>query len=316
MPGAGDPRDSWEASGARRTDLPAVEVLDSCESTNEEARSRALADAPHGSAVAAHRQTLGRGRRGHVWVSPPGGLYLSIVLRPDVPAHSTAARGDAGEKDGPLAGGRGLGLLRALPVASGLGALDACRALGATAPRLKWPNDLVICNSVDRACKLGGILVELSASSTGGFAVCGIGVNLTRPRGNGIRPAAVRDGMAGALEPAYLGECLDGGALPDYDAVATVFRDAIVSRVDAWAAGLAARPGDGPLAPILADYQASLYNLGHRVRAVATDGSLTGEGTFLSVDAWGHAVLGLANGTTLAVDCERTSLRDAQASDR
>ncbi|MGN0076402.1 MAG: biotin--[acetyl-CoA-carboxylase] ligase [Parafannyhessea sp.] len=310
MPGAGDPRDTRGTSGAR-TDLPAVEVLDSCESTNDEARDRALAGAPHGAAVAAHRQTLGRGRRGHVWVSPPGGLYLSIVLRPDVPA-----RGDAGEKDGPLADDRGLGLLRALPVASGLGALDACRALGATAPHLKWPNDLVICNSVDRVRKLGGILVELSASSAGGFAVCGIGVNLTRPRGNGIRPAAVRDGMVGAFEPAYLGECLDGGALPDYDAVATAFRDAIVSRVDAWAAGLAARPGNGPLAPILADYQASLYNLGHRVRAVATDGSLAGEGTFLSVDAWGHAVLGLADGTTLAVDCERTSLRDAWASAR
>ena len=287
-----------------------MEVLDSCESTNDEARRRALAGAPHGAAVAAHRQTLGRGRRGHVWVSPPGGLYLSIVLRPKV-----GERGDAvsGEKDGPRAGSRGLGLLRALPVASGLGALDACRALGATVPRLKWPNDLVICNSVDRARKLGGILVELSGSTSDGFAVCGIGVNLTRPKGNGIRPTAVHDGMAGALEPAYLGECLDGRdrELPGYDVVATVFRDAIVSRVDAWAKGLAVQPDDGPLAPILADYQASLYNLDRRVRAVATDDSLAGEGTFLSVDAWGHAVLGLADGTTLSVDCERTSLRDA-----
>ncbi len=295
-----------------------MEVLDSCESTNDEAKRRALAGAPHGAAVAAHRQTLGRGRRGHVWVSPPGGLYLSIVLRPKVGVPAPAEPADAtaaGEKDDPLAGSRGLGLLRALPVASGLGALDACRALGATAPCLKWPNDLVICNSVDRARKLGGILVELSGSPSDGFAVCGIGVNLTRPKGNGIRPTAVHDGMAGALESAYLGECLDGGdggaALPGYDAIATVFRDAIVSRVDAWAEGLTVPSGDGPLAPILTDYQASLYNLNRTARAVAPDGTLVGEGTFLSVDAWGHAVLGLADGTTLSIGSEFASLRDS-----
>ena len=69
---------------ARRTGLPAVEVLDACESTNDEALRRAHAGASHGAAVAAVRQTLGRGRRGHVWVSPPGGLYLSVVLRPGV----------------------------------------------------------------------------------------------------------------------------------------------------------------------------------------------------------------------------------------
>lgn len=46
---------------ARRTGLPAVEVLDACESTNDEALRRARAGAPHGAAVAAVRQTLGRG---------------------------------------------------------------------------------------------------------------------------------------------------------------------------------------------------------------------------------------------------------------
>lgn len=310
MAGAGGRGGSRGAFRVGRTDLPAVEVLDSCESTNDEALRLARAGAPHGAAVAARRQTLGRGRRGHVWVSPPGGLYLSIVLRP-------VAKGRPGAANGAAEGARDLGelgSLRALPVASGLGALDACRALGAATPRLKWPNDLVVCDDAGPARKLGGILVELCGPAGGRFAVCGIGVNLTRPKAGGIRPTAVHDGMAGALEPAYLEECRSGGqggGLPDYATVATAFRDAIVSRVDAWTRGLAAQDGGGPLSPVLADYQASLYNLGGRVRAVATDGGLAGEGTFDSVDAWGHAVLGLADGSTLALDCERASLRDA-----
>ena len=289
---------------ARRTGLPAVEVLDACESTNDEALRRAHAGASHGAAVAAVRQTLGRGRRGHVWVSPPGGLYLSVVLRP---------------------GGAARECLRAIPVAAGLGALDACRALGATAPRLKWPNDLVV-PGPGGACKLGGILVELclrpqaavdagdaadGVAGVGDAAVCGIGVNLTRPRNNGIRPQAVRDGMPTPLPAAYLDECGAPDAAGDYAAVATLFRDAIVRRVDAWAAGL---PEDGaatPLAPVLEEYQASLLGLGSAVAAVAPDGAVVGRGTFFSVDGTGRAVLALQGGGTLSLAPEQASLRPA-----
>ena len=287
---------------ARRTGLPAVEVLDACESTNDEALRRARAGAPHGAAVAAVRQTLGRGRRGHVWVSPPGGLYLSVVLRPGVAREC----------------------LCAIPVAAGLGALDACRALGATTPRLKWPNDLVV-PGPGGACKLGGILVELCLGSqpggsgtaadgvagVGDAAVCGIGVNLTRPRNNGISPKAVRDGMPAPLPAAYLDECGAPDAAGDYAAVATLFRDAIVRRVDAWAAGL---PEDGaatPLAPVLEEYQASLLGLGSAVAAVAPDGAVVGRGTFFSVDKTGRAILALQGGGTLSFAPEQASLRPA-----
>ena len=38
--------------------------------------------APHGTTVAADRQTAGRGQRGRSWHSPSGvGLYVSVVLR-------------------------------------------------------------------------------------------------------------------------------------------------------------------------------------------------------------------------------------------
>lgn len=59
-------------------------VLESVGSTNEELMSRARAGAPHGMAIRARTQTAGRGRRAHNWASPDGGLYLSILLRPDL----------------------------------------------------------------------------------------------------------------------------------------------------------------------------------------------------------------------------------------
>lgn len=128
-------------------------LVDEVGSTNDEVRALAEGGAPHGSAVAARRQTAGRGRRGHVWHSPAGNLYLSILLRPRV----APAR------------------LPGLSAACGLGALHALRGLnGTNEVQLKWPNDLLA-----RGRKLGGILVEAGRDKGGKtFAVCGIGINL------------------------------------------------------------------------------------------------------------------------------------------
>jgi len=51
-------------------------------STNDLARDLASGGAGEGAAVLALEQSHGRGRLGRVWASPPGGLYLSVVLRP------------------------------------------------------------------------------------------------------------------------------------------------------------------------------------------------------------------------------------------
>ena len=55
-------------------------------STNDEARRLAAAGAAHGTVVHADEQTAGRGRLARRWFSPPGNLYVSIVLRPQPPA--------------------------------------------------------------------------------------------------------------------------------------------------------------------------------------------------------------------------------------
>ena len=52
-------------------------------STNDEAKALARDGAAEGTLVWADEQTAGRGRRGRAWLSPPGNLYFSLVLRPD-----------------------------------------------------------------------------------------------------------------------------------------------------------------------------------------------------------------------------------------
>lgn len=104
-------------------------------------------------------QTAGRGRQGRSWISPRGGLYLSVLLRPaSVPG-------------------------RLLPLAAGVAASEALLSWGVPA-QLKWPNDLLVGER-----KIGGILAEASSSglppspASGApaemdFVVVGIGINL------------------------------------------------------------------------------------------------------------------------------------------
>ncbi|MCR5557755.1 MAG: biotin--[acetyl-CoA-carboxylase] ligase [Butyrivibrio sp.] len=60
-----------------------ISVYESLESTNNEAKILAMKGAAHGTVIVATRQSGGRGRKDHSFFSPEGGLYLSIVLRPE-----------------------------------------------------------------------------------------------------------------------------------------------------------------------------------------------------------------------------------------
>ena len=62
-----------------------VKVYDEVDSTNTAAKKLASAGAPDGTVVAADSQTLGRGRLGRSFASPPGtGLYMSVIVRPEL----------------------------------------------------------------------------------------------------------------------------------------------------------------------------------------------------------------------------------------
>ncbi len=120
-------------------------------STNDIVLEAARAGEPSGLVVVAGIQARGRGRKAQDWRSPPGGLWASILLRANPPAH--------------LAG--------TIPLAVGLAACEALEGLGASL-ELRWPNDLMV---GDR--KLGGVLVESRSGSQGiETVVAGLGINV------------------------------------------------------------------------------------------------------------------------------------------
>ena len=146
-------------------------------STNDLALEWARSGAPEGTLVVASSQTKGRGRAGRIWVSGPGaGLWLSLVLRPDLACPSAGL----------------------LPVALGFGVVAALRELG-LASDLKWPNDVLW-----RGRKLAGLLVE--SQSRGDrvvLAVAGIGLNWTPPDlgGDSGRATGMVEAFAGNAPP-------------------------------------------------------------------------------------------------------------------
>lgn len=122
-------------------------------STNDLAKKLAREGAPHGTAVLAAAQTGGRGRLGRSFLSPAGGIYLSVILRPV---------GFASE-------------LRHLTLLFAEAALRAVSLCAGVTPQIKWPNDLLL-----NGKKLAGILTEGALAQNGTYAwlVCGIGLNL------------------------------------------------------------------------------------------------------------------------------------------
>ena len=122
------------------------------ESTNDKALELLESGEPEGTLVVADEQTRGRGRRGRTWHSPPGlGLYVSLVLRPSLPAAHA-----------PL-----------VSVALAVAAAASIRRLGCAAVCLKWPNDLLVGER-----KIGGILAEARGDPARAGLVVGLGVNV------------------------------------------------------------------------------------------------------------------------------------------
>ena len=138
-------------------------ALDEAGSTNDEAKMRAEAGAPDGAVVWARQQRAGRGRRGRTWVSPPGNLYLSVILRPSCEARSVAQ----------------------LSFVAALAVHDLVEGLLPGRARCKWPNDILMDGG-----KVAGILLESALGPVGQveWVVLGIGVNI-----------ASHPGLAGAM---------------------------------------------------------------------------------------------------------------------
>ncbi|MGE5174528.1 MAG: biotin--[acetyl-CoA-carboxylase] ligase [Betaproteobacteria bacterium] len=129
-----------------------IRLLPKVASTNTLAMEMASNGAPEGTVVIAETQTGGKGRLGRTWISPKGNIYLSVILRPEIPIYKA-------------------------PLITLMGAVAAVSAVGKQCEpgaRIKWPNDILISGK-----KVGGLLTEMSAEQDRiRHIVLGIGVDV------------------------------------------------------------------------------------------------------------------------------------------
>jgi len=221
----------------RATPAPAIVRLGRVDSTQAVAFALAADGAADGTVVVAESQAAGRGRRGRAWVDEPGAsLLASIVLRPRLePAR-----------------------LPGLSLAAGVAVAEALTRTAGLAPRLKWPNDVLVDGR-----KIGGILLEsrLGGATAGQVtAVLGIGLNL----GQRLFPAD--------LAPRATSVWLATGRLVDREVLLTALLDALAD----WRRRLESRG----FAPVRARWRELADTLG---RTVTVDG-VTGVAVDIDVD--------------------------------
>jgi len=122
-------------------------------STNDVACELANNGIKEGTIVVSEEQSGGKGRLGRRWVSPAHkGIYMSIILRPNIPPVSSPE----------------------LTLIGTLAVCGAIRKLTGLSSFIKWPNDVIINNK-----KVCGILTEMSAEvDKVKFLVIGMGVNV------------------------------------------------------------------------------------------------------------------------------------------
>ena len=126
---------------------------DVVDSTNARLKEWARQGAPAGSVMLAEEQSTGRGRLGRSFASPPGGLYLSYLLQPDLPPED-------------------LGEITAWAAVAVRRAIGRCCGLY---PEIKWVNDLM-----RQGKKLCGILCEAVLDrGRAESLVVGVGVNVS-----------------------------------------------------------------------------------------------------------------------------------------
>lgn len=111
-----------------------------------------------GAVIIAEEQSGAVGRMGRAWISPGGGIWITIILKPAVPVDHVFMITMAGS----------IAIAKAMRREFELGAL------------IKWPNDIFIGNK-----KVAGLLLELAAEAdTVHYCLLGIGVNVNVPLSN------------------------------------------------------------------------------------------------------------------------------------
>lgn len=212
-------------------------------SSNDDIMKLADEGYPQGTLVVTSCQTAGKGRRGRIWLSPPeGNVYMSILLRPHMPANKAPQ----------------------CTLVCALALYQAAEEL----PHgenvifgIKWPNDLVVSVDGGPFKKIVGILTEMRMEETEIRDVTiGVGVNVNMPS----VPEEVQDTATTMM--AALGYKVTRAAFTascwrhfedDYD----IFEQA------------------ESFAQLKAEYEKALVNIGRKVRVLDPRGEYMGEAT-------------------------------------
>ena len=149
---------SWSIKQHLNHDGLNITVYDTISSTNDVLKEQAAQGAPHGTVIISQEQTAGKGRMGKDFYSPSKtGIYLSILVRPDIPA------------------GESLFLTTSAAVATA----KAIEDVSDKKADIKWVNDIYI-----EGKKVCGILTEAAfniETSKLDYAIVGIGINVCPP---------------------------------------------------------------------------------------------------------------------------------------
>ncbi|WP_026885302.1 biotin--[acetyl-CoA-carboxylase] ligase [Clostridium beijerinckii] len=134
-----------------------IVYFDEIDSTNIKAKELAQKDIEHGTIVIAEKQTLGSGRFNRKWVSPNGGLWFSLILRPKLPPTEA-------------------------PKITQIAAASVYKTLSnfGINSTIKWPNDILLNDK-----KFCGILAEMKCDMDSvHYLVLGIGMNINIDEGD------------------------------------------------------------------------------------------------------------------------------------
>ena len=238
-------------------------------STNDQVKRALRACGSEGYVCRARSQTGGYGRQGRLWTSPEGGLYQSVLLRPECDRATLPT----------------LSFVMAIAIRAALLRLSA---MPEDAVKVKWPNDVMVNDK-----KIAGISMEATA---GGVCI-GMGVNVFHPKKT---YELLSDSK---YEPAFFEDLAlgytDGGSISfgngfsfanQHDAIAAV-GNAILSSFEQCYPVWKEKGFD----PFMDVYKSCSYLQGKRVRMALLNGSTIVEGTVVGVDE--RAFLLVSDGT-------------------
>lgn len=134
-----------------------LRIYSTTTSTNDQLKEIAKSGGAEGTVVISEEQTKGKGRMGRNFYSPQGqGIYLSILLRPDMPADKAVA----------------------ITIKTAVAVAEAIDKIAGVNSRIKWINDLFL-----QGKKICGILTEASMEMESGkleYVIVGIGINVNK----------------------------------------------------------------------------------------------------------------------------------------